>query len=194
VTANGYTGGGGGGGGGSVAWTDITGKPTTFATTAALISDATTVGRNVVKAADAAAARTVIGAGTSSLVIGTTAGTAAEGNDSRLSNARTPTAHAASHADGGTDEISVDGSQVTTGTVAIGRLPTGTSGSTVSLGNHTHTASQISDSTTIGRSLLTATDAAAARSALTLLPAILLGPVDSIPGGTPTNTLVIRTT
>ena len=34
-------------------------------------------------------------------------------NDARLSDARTPTAHAASHADGGTDEITVAQSQVT---------------------------------------------------------------------------------
>lgn len=38
-----------------------------------------------------AAARAAIGAGTSSLAIGTTSGTACEGNDSRLSNTRTPT-------------------------------------------------------------------------------------------------------
>lgn len=43
--------------------------------------------------------------------------------DSRLTNARTPTAHAASHADGGTDEVALDGSQITTGTVAAARLP-----------------------------------------------------------------------
>lgn len=36
---------------------------------------------------------------------GTTAGTVCQGNDSRLSDARTPTAHAASHQDGGSDEI-----------------------------------------------------------------------------------------
>lgn len=36
--------------------------------------------------------------------VGTTAGTVAAGDDSRLSNARTPTAHAASHTDG-TDDI-----------------------------------------------------------------------------------------
>jgi hypothetical protein len=58
--------------------------------------------------------------------------------DSRLSNARTPTAHASSHTDGGADEISIDGSQVTSGTVAIARLPTGTGGSQVALGNHSH--------------------------------------------------------
>lgn len=56
------------------------------------VSDSTATGRAVLTAADAAAARTAIGAGTSSLVLGTTAGTAAEGNDSRLSNTRTPTA------------------------------------------------------------------------------------------------------
>ena len=44
------------------------------------ITDATTVGKNVLKAVDAAAARTAIGAGTSSLAIGTTASTAKVGN------------------------------------------------------------------------------------------------------------------
>ena len=43
------------------------------------------------------------------VVYGSTSGTAAEGNDSRLSNARTPTSHASSHQDGGADEISVTG-------------------------------------------------------------------------------------
>lgn len=41
-------------------------------------------------------------------VYGTTSNTAAEGNDSRLSNARTPTAHAASHKLAGTDPIKLD--------------------------------------------------------------------------------------
>lgn len=36
---------------------------------------------------------------------GTTAGTAAQGNDSRLSDARTPTAHKSTHATGGTDAL-----------------------------------------------------------------------------------------
>lgn len=44
------------------------------------ITDATTVGKAVLTAADAAAARTAIGAGTSSLTIGTTASAAAAGN------------------------------------------------------------------------------------------------------------------
>lgn len=43
------------------------------------------------------------------LNFGTTAGTVAEGNDSRLSDTRTPTAHAASHITGGTDIIPLFG-------------------------------------------------------------------------------------
>jgi len=74
-----------GGGGQSVTWADITSKPATFPPsththTASQISDASSVGRSVLTAADAAAARTAIGAGTSSLTIGTTASTAAAGN------------------------------------------------------------------------------------------------------------------
>ncbi|MGY4098031.1 hypothetical protein ACW2Q0_00460 [Nocardia sp. R16R-3T] len=56
------------------------------------ISDSTSTGRAVLTAATQSAARSAIGAGTSTLAIGTTAGTACEGNDSRLSDARTPTA------------------------------------------------------------------------------------------------------
>lgn len=55
--------------------------------------------------------------------------------DSRLSDARTPTAHAASHADGGSDEVSLTGEQITSGTVAYARLPVGTSSSTVAAGD-----------------------------------------------------------
>lgn len=63
-------GGGGGGGGG------------TLPITADNITDASTVGKQVLTAADQAAARTAIGAGTgtSNLAIGTTATTAAAGN------------------------------------------------------------------------------------------------------------------
>jgi len=42
---------------------------------------------------------------TLSVSFGTTSGTAAQGNDSRLSDSRTPTAHASSHATGGSDAI-----------------------------------------------------------------------------------------
>lgn len=117
------------------------------------ITDATAVGRSVLTSSSATAARTAIGAGTSSLqlgvgpttakagdyvptwteitskpttfapTIGATGSTAVAGNDARLTDARTPTAH-------------------------------------------THPASQVSDSTATGRSLLTAADAAAARTAI----------------------------
>lgn len=71
----------------------LTGKsPTGHTHVTADISDATTVGKAVLKAADAAAARTAIGAGTSNLAIGTTGSTAAAGNDARLADTRTPTA------------------------------------------------------------------------------------------------------
>ena len=43
--------------------------------------------------------------------------------DPRLTDSRTPTAHATSHQDGGADELALDGSQVTSGTVAGARLP-----------------------------------------------------------------------
>ena len=66
MTANGYTGNPpGGGGGGSTAWADITGKPSTFPPSAhtqaaSTISDSTTVGRAVLTAVDAPAARTAL--------------------------------------------------------------------------------------------------------------------------------------
>lgn len=63
------------------AWTDITGKPTIpTMPTADTLSGATTIGKALIKAADEAAARTAIGAGTSSLALGTTASTAKAGN------------------------------------------------------------------------------------------------------------------
>ena len=91
---------------------------------ASAISDSTATGRAVVTAVDAAAARTAIGAGTSSFDgayaslsgkptlgdaaaknTGTTTGTVAAGDDSRLSNSRAPTAHKTSHATGGSDAL-----------------------------------------------------------------------------------------
>lgn len=50
------------------------------APTADTLSGATAVGKSVLKAADAAAARDAIGAGTSSLALGTTSTTAAKGD------------------------------------------------------------------------------------------------------------------
>lgn len=57
---------------------------------------------------------------TLSVSFGTTATTVCVGNDARLSDARTPTAHAASHGSGGSDQITIGQSQVTGLTVALG--------------------------------------------------------------------------
>lgn len=51
---------------------------------------------------------------------GTTGTTVCVGNDSRLSDARTPTVHAASHGSGGSDPLTVAQAQVTGLTVALG--------------------------------------------------------------------------
>ena len=59
-----------------------------------------------------------------SVLYGTTAGTAAQGNDTRLSDARTPLAHKTSHQSGGSDELALAGAQITSGTVAVARLAT----------------------------------------------------------------------
>lgn len=73
---------------------------------------------------NAATARSNLGLGGAAvLAVGTTAGTVAAGNDARLSDARTPTAH--NHA----------ASEVTSGTLDIARIPTGTTSTTVPLGN-----------------------------------------------------------
>lgn len=75
----------GGGGGGTV--------------TSAGITDATTVGKAVLTAADAPSARTAIGALAST--------------DASVTNSRTPTAHASTHASGGSDPVTIAASQVT---------------------------------------------------------------------------------
>lgn len=53
-------------------------------------------------------------------------------NDTRLTDSRTPTAHAASHAAGGPDALAISGSQLT-GDVAAARLGTGTADATTIL-------------------------------------------------------------
>lgn len=124
---------------------------------------------------------TTAGAASAAVVFGTSATTACVGNDARLSDARTPTAHKTSHQDGGSDEIAVTGlsgllgdaqtplahstshknggsDEVATataaanaipkagagGTLAIGFIPTGSTSSTVCIGND----SRLSDART----------------------------------------------
>jgi hypothetical protein len=93
---------------------DLAGKAASSHThTATQISDSTSTGRSVVTAADAAAARTAIGAGTSSLAIGVTGSTAAAGNDSRLSDMRTPT------------DNTVTSAKIVDGNVTLAKLSSG---------------------------------------------------------------------
>ena len=77
-----------------VTWTEVTSALAIHTHPASAISDSTTAGRALVTAASATAQRTALGLGNSAtLNVGTSAGTVAAGNDSRLSDARTPTSH-----------------------------------------------------------------------------------------------------
>jgi hypothetical protein len=72
------------------------------------------------------------GTGVIGVTLGTSSTSAAAGNDSRLSNARTPTAHASTHASAGSDPVTLDASQVTgLGTAAAAN--TGTTSGTIPL-------------------------------------------------------------
>lgn len=55
----------------------------------------------------------IVGASTVAADFGSGAGKVTEGNDARLSNARVPTAHAVSHAAGGTDVVTLTEAQIT---------------------------------------------------------------------------------
>lgn len=77
-------------------------------------------------------------------------------SDTRLTDARTPTAHASTHASGGTDAVTPAaigaaatshvhaGTDISTGTVPYARLPVGTAASTIAAGND----SRLSDART----------------------------------------------
>ncbi len=126
--------GGGGGGGGGASLSDATpqalGTAAAGTGTAAARDDhvhamptAADVGADADGAAQAVADSL---GGAAVLDVGTTTGTVAAGDDSRLSDARTPTSH--NHA----------ASEVTSGTLDIARIPTGTSSTTAALGDHNH--------------------------------------------------------
>ncbi|MNW38166.1 hypothetical protein D3C74_152250 [compost metagenome] len=114
------------------------------------ITDASSVGKQVLTAANALAARTAIGAGTSNLTIGSSASNAKAG-DYRPSSADI------------SDASAVGKQLITAASMASARA-------TLNLGTlaqaDTVTASKIEDATATGRSMLTAADAAAARTAI----------------------------
>ena len=102
------------------------------------IIDTTTVGRAVMTAADAAAARTAIGAGTSSF-------SGAYSALSGIPSTFAPSAHKTSHATGGSDALTAadigaaatshthTAADITSGTIATARLASGTANSTTYL-------------------------------------------------------------
>ena len=98
---------------------------------------------------------------------GSAGNTVCQGNDARLSDARPPTAHGHVIGDVSGLQTALDGKAAASHSHAIADvtgLQTALDGKAAS--SHTHTASQISDSSAVGRSVLTAADAASARSAM----------------------------
>jgi len=79
---------------------------------------------------------------------GSTSTTACVGNDSRLSNARTPTAHASSHGSAGSDPITIASTQVP-GLGGAAQLSVGTSAGTVAAGDDSRIVGAVPSSRTI---------------------------------------------
>lgn len=150
------------GGGGSGAVNSVAGKVGDVTLAAADLLDVTAVGRGVMLAPDANAARSSIGAGTSNLALGTTSTTAKPGDyqptTAGISDATT------------TGRSLLTAIDATTARNAIGAgtssLAIGTTSTTAKAGNYQPTAANISDSTATGRSVLTAATVAAAQGVL----------------------------
>lgn len=116
LTTTGTSGGGGGGGTGGV--TSVNGHTGVVVLTATDVGAVTSsrlisAGTGLSGGGSLAADRTI------SASFGSTAGTIAQGNDSRLSDARTPLAHAATHAEGGGDAVTLTQAQITGLVVAL---------------------------------------------------------------------------
>lgn len=120
-------------------------------------ADGTLPNSRVLTASSSVSVTNATGTTTLACIMGTTSGTCCAGNDSRLSDARTPTAHAASHKHGGSDEIATTTAAANAipkagagGTLAVNWLPTGTSSATVCIGNDARLAPTPSESATGG--------------------------------------------
>ena len=105
----------------SVAYSSLTGTPSTFAPSAHAHGNITNAGA-IGSTSGLPIITTTSGVLTTG-TFGTTSGTFCQGNDSRLSDSRTPTSHASTHASGGADALSLAASQITSGTVNENRLP-----------------------------------------------------------------------
>lgn len=126
------------------------------------ITDSTATGRSVITAASPAAARTAIGAGTSSLVIGTGAG------DAKAGNYQPTPAQIQGSTSLGQNLITAADPATARGILGAGTssLAIGTTGSTAKAGNYQPTAADISDATTTGRDVIKASSAANARTVI----------------------------
>lgn len=151
---------------------------TPAAPAAATISDSTATGQALVTAASAAAARTTLGLGGAAvLAVGTTAGTVAAGD--------APAAGVTAHEAAGDPHAQY--LTAAEGNAAYQPLDS----DLTTIAGLTATTDNMIQS--VGSAWASRTPAQV-RTALTLVPAIILASADPIPGGTPTNTLIIRTT
>jgi hypothetical protein len=150
----------------AIGTTSTTAKAGNYQPASTNISDSTAVGRSVLTATDAAAARTAIGAGTgtSNLAIGTTSTTAKAGDyqpaSTNISDSTAVGRSVLTAADAAAARAAIGAG---TGT---SDLVIGTTSTTAKAGDYQPASTNISDSTAVGRSVLTAADAAAARAAI----------------------------
>lgn len=132
--------------------------------TSAQITDASAVGVSVLTAANAAAARSAIGAGTSNLAIGTTSTTAKAGDyqptAANISDASTVGRSVLTAADAAAARSAIGAG------VGNSNLVIGTTATQAKAGNWKPAAIDVTDSGAFGRQLLQAADQAAAKALL----------------------------